>query len=324
MPTTRIVIVNFNAGENLGRCAAALRAQTETDFEVKVVDNASTDGSLRYVPDDSRFSIVHAEGNIGFAAGCNLGTRDCAVEFVVFLNPDAFPEPGWLRALLEAAAKYPDASMFGSLQLSAADNKIIDGAGDCYSCFGVPWRGGYSQPLRPLPDYAETFSPCGAAAMYRMDWFRRVGGFDEMFFCYVEDIDLAFRVRLLGGRCLQVNSAIVHHIGGATSNSQSDFAIYHSARNRIWTIVKDIPGCLLCVIVPLHIVISAYLSVRWRTLRGVFDGLADLPRVRKQRAEIQAARTASIRDIARTIDWSILALHKKSIPSRQWHQRGSG
>jgi hypothetical protein len=89
-------------------------------------------------------------------------------------------------------------------------------------------------------------------------------------------------------------------------------------------IVKDIPGCLLCVIVPLHIVISAYLSVRWRTLRGVFDGLADLPRVRKQRAEIQAARTASIRDIARTIDWSILALHKKSIPSRQWHQRGSG
>jgi GT2 family glycosyltransferase len=119
---------------------AALLAQTKADFEVRIVDNASTDGSLRYIPDDDRFLVIHAGGNVGFAAGCNLGASDCAAPFVVFLNPDAFPEPGWLEALLRAAKSHPDAAMFGSLQVSAIDGDILDGAGDCYSCFGVPWR----------------------------------------------------------------------------------------------------------------------------------------------------------------------------------------
>ena len=212
---------------------AALRAQTETDFEVKIVDNASTDGSLQYVTEDSRFSILHAGGNIGFAAGCNLGARQNAAPFVIFLNPDAFPEPTWLHALFRAAEKYPDAAMFGSLQLNAADPNIFDGAGDCYSCFGTSWRGGYDHPVRPLPDYTETFSPCAAAAMYRADWFDRVGGFDETFFCYIEDVDLGFRVRLLGGRCLQVNNAVVHHVGSATAGTDSEFTIYHGTRNQL-------------------------------------------------------------------------------------------
>jgi hypothetical protein len=121
MAGARIVIVNFNAGDNLRRCIAALSAQTKTDFEVRIVDNASTDGSLRYVPDDDRFLVIHAGRNVGFAAGCNLGASDCAAPFVVFLNPDAFPEPGWLEALLRAAKNYPDAAMFGSLQVSATD-----------------------------------------------------------------------------------------------------------------------------------------------------------------------------------------------------------
>ena len=141
MAEARIVIVNFNAGENLHRCMATLLAQTKTDFEVRIVDNASTDGSLRYVPDDDRFLVIDAGSNVGFAAGCNLGARGCAAQFVIFLNPDAFPEPGWLEALLRAAKSHPDAAMFGSLQVSATDGDILDGAGDCYSCFGVPWRG---------------------------------------------------------------------------------------------------------------------------------------------------------------------------------------
>ena len=108
MAEARVVIVNFNAGENLRHCMAALLAQTKTDLEVRIVDNASTDGSLRYIPADDRFSVIHAGGNIGFAAGCNLGANDCTAPFVAFLNPDAFPEPGWLDALLRAAKSYPD------------------------------------------------------------------------------------------------------------------------------------------------------------------------------------------------------------------------
>jgi GT2 family glycosyltransferase len=306
-------------------------AQTKSDFEVVFVDNASTDGSLQYVPDDDRFSVIHAGRNVGFAAGCNLGARDCAAPFVVFLNPDAFPEPGWLEALLRAAKNHPDAAMFGSLQISATDENIFDGAGDCYSCFGVPWRGGYGQSVKRLPDYAEAFSPCAAAAMYRTEWFARVGGFDERFFCYIEDVDLAFRVRLLGGRCMQVNSAIVHHIGGATSGTNSDFTLYHSARNGFWTIIKNAPGWLLCVLVTLHVAFSAYLLFRLRTSststtsttasalqKGLLAGIAGLSAAWKQRREIQATRVASIGDIVRAINWSIQAMKKREIVLRAW------
>ena len=325
MAGARIVIVNFNAGDNLRRCMAALVAQTKTDFEVRIVDNASTDGSLRYVPADDRFLVIHSGKNVGFAAGCNLGARDCAAPFVVFLNPDAFPEPNWLKALIGAAESHPDAAMFGSLQISAVDSNILDGAGDCYSCFGVPWRGGYGQPVKPLPDYAEAFSPCGAAALYRTEWFARLGGFDEKFFCYIEDIDLAFRVRLLGGRCMQVNSAIVRHVSGATSGTESDFTMYHSARNRFWTIIKNAPGWLLCIVAPLHIAFSAYLLFRFgrsstasAIRKGLLAGFAGLPGVWSERRKIQAARMASIGDIARAINWSIPALRKKKIVLRAW------
>ena len=325
MTEARIVVVNFNAGENLLRCMTALLAQTKTDFEVRIVDNASTDGSLRYVPNDDRFLVVDAGSNVGFAAGCNLGASGCAAPFVVFLNPDAFPEPSWLEILLHVAKSHPDAAMFGSLQVSATDANLLDGAGDCYSCFGVPWKGGYGQQVKPLPDCAETFSPCAAAAMYRMEWFARVDGFDEKFFCYIEDIDLGFRIRLLGGRCMQVNSAVVRHVGSATSGAESDFTMYHSARNRFWTIIKNVPGWLLCVVAPLYITFSAYLFVRLGSSstasaikKGVIAGFAGLPGAWKQRQKIQATRIASIGQIARAINWSISALRSKKIVLRTW------
>ena len=325
MAKVRIVIVNLNAGENLRCCVEALRKQTEMDFEVKIVDNASSDGSLQYIPADERFAIIPAGTNTGFAAGCNLGARDCLARFIIFLNPDAFAEPHWLQHLLTASEKYHDAAMFGSLQLSAADKKIIDGAGDCYSCFGLPWRGGYGHALISLPVYTQTFSPCGAAAMFRTEWFLRVGGFDEAFFCYLEDVDLAFRIRLVGGRCLQVNSAIVHHVGSATLGAGSPFILYNSVRNRVWTVVKNIPGLLFYIIMPLHIAAAVYLYFRLlrspvaEALRsGIRDGFADLPRVWKQRAQIQRSRTASVGDIARAINWSISALRKRAISLREW------
>ena len=324
MARARIVVVNFNAGKNLLSCMEALCAQTERDFEVNIVDNASKDDSLKYVPSDERFEIIRAATNIGFAAGCNLGARDCESPFLIFLNPDAFPEPRWLQELLTASEKYPNAAMFGSLQLSATDNRIIDGAGDCYSCFGLPWRSGYGQSITPLPAYTQPFSPCGAAAMVHTTWFKRIGGFDEAFFCYLEDVDLAFRIRLLRGRCLQVNSAVVHHVGSGT-NAATDFIMYHSVRNRIWTAVKNSPGWLFFCIIPLHIAASAYLYFRWTTPSfgesvhsGMWDGFADLPRVWKQRAAIQHSRTASTGDIARAINWSIKALRNKAIPLREW------
>ena len=112
VPAVRVVIVNFNGGADLLRCTAALQGQTFTDFEVVVLDNASTDGSINALADietrDSRFSVRKLDRNIGFAAGNNLAAEGANATWIATLNPDAFADPDWLECLM--AAKRHDIS----------------------------------------------------------------------------------------------------------------------------------------------------------------------------------------------------------------------
>ncbi|MBY0423473.1 MAG: glycosyltransferase, partial [Parvularculaceae bacterium] len=131
MPRISVVIVNFNAGARLGRCLACLEAQTFRDFEVIVVDNASSDGSLEHAR-ASRLGVrvVEAGANLGFAAANNRAAEIAASEWLAFLNPDAYAEPDWLEALLAGASQYPWADAFGSTQIDAKDPHLLDGVGD--------------------------------------------------------------------------------------------------------------------------------------------------------------------------------------------------
>ncbi len=185
MPWVRVVLVNYNSGDLLVRSVSALAEQSDSDFEAVIVDNASGDGSAdRLVLPDARFSLIRSDENLGFAAGTNLGFRGARSDWLATLNPDAFPEPGWLAALREATARYPEAVMFGSLQIDAEDPARLDGCGDNYSIFGINWRGGHGHPfVGPSADGA-CFSPCAAAALYRRQAFESVGGFDERYFGY--------------------------------------------------------------------------------------------------------------------------------------------
>ena len=113
----------------------------------------------------------------------------------------------------------------------------------------------------------EIFSPC-AAAMYRRSVLLEVGGFDEDFFCYVEDVDLGFRLRLAGHKAMHVPDAVVHHVGSATTGGKhSDFSVYHGHRNVAWTFVKDMPGILFWLLLPLHILMNLA-SILWFALQG--------------------------------------------------------
>jgi len=115
------------------------------------------------------------------------------------LNVDAFPEPDWLERLLAAAKLRPDGALFGSRMIQALDPERLDGVGDAYHVSGVPWCLGHGQNVRDSVAHdAEVFSVCGAAMLCRRDLFLEAGGFDESFFCYAEDVDLGFRLILLG------------------------------------------------------------------------------------------------------------------------------
>jgi N-acetylglucosaminyl-diphospho-decaprenol L-rhamnosyltransferase len=319
-PRVRVIVVNYNAGLHLARCLTALAAQTITDFEVIVVDNASTDDSLiDAVPDDPRFRVNRQSENTGFAAGNNIGAQGCTAEWIATLNPDAFAAADWLERLLAAAARHPGAAMFGSTQIDAADPDRLDGSGDAYLAAGFAWRGNHGRTARDLPAEGTVFSPCAAAALYRRTAFEAADGFDESFFCYYEDVDLAFRLRLAGEYCVQVPDAVVEHIGGATSGKRSEFVRYHSARNRPWLFVKNMPGALFWTLLPahvlLHVALLAWAVVRGHggsTWRGLRHSLRGLRPVLSNRRRIQARRRATTRDIAAALTWSPLKLLHRS------------
>lgn len=320
-PRAAVIIVNWNAGAGrLRRCFAALAAQEFRDFETLLVDNASSDDSLEAL-EGAPISVrlLRQDENLGFARANNLAARATAAPLLALLNPDAYPEPGWLGALVRAAEKRPNAAAFGSLQIDAKDPGRLDGAGDAYHVSGLAYRGHFGWPAAAAPRHeAETFAPCAAAALYRRDPFLELGGFDERFFCYHEDVDLGFRLRLAGWSCLQIPDARVAHEGSALTGRRSAFAVYHGTRNRIWTFIKNMPGALFWVFAPLHatanlaaLARSAMTGSFGPTARGVRDALKEGRAVFSERRRIQAARRAGVSDLARQMAWSPVKLLRR-------------
>ncbi len=307
-----IIIVNYNSGDRLQKCLAALAAQTCRDFEIIVVDNNSTDNSLNVeAPEGVDFKILPMAENLGFAAANNRAAEQASGDWLAFLNPDAYATPDWLEGFVAGCERYPGVDAFGSLQLNANDPSRIDGAGDAYFAAGISYRGHFNRRAETAPPEGECFAPCAAAAFYRKETFEELGGFEESFFCYSEDVDLAFRLRLLGGRCVQLRDAIVHHEGSGITEQLGGFAVYHGHRNRLWTYFRNMPLPLLVLTLPAQIAVSLILVpifvLRGRGgtyLRAVGDALAAIPGMAADRARLQATRRASVGALARTMTWS--------------------
>jgi N-acetylglucosaminyl-diphospho-decaprenol L-rhamnosyltransferase len=132
---------------------------------------------------------------------------------------------------------------FTSLQMVADEPGLMDGAGDVMTSAGIPFRGGYRRRRPADLAEGEVFSACGAATLIDRDLFLGLGGFDERFFCYCEDVDLGYRLRLAGETTLLLPAAVVEHVGSASTGVRSDFSIFHGSRNRIWTFIKNTRRC---------------------------------------------------------------------------------
>ena len=190
-PDISVIIVNYNAGEYLQACLESLMSQTLKNFECFLVDNGSTDGSLESLPDlDARFTLIRMGENLGFAIANNRAAAQASADWIALLNPDAFARSDWLENGLKARTLLPKTAMVGSTQYLALEPEQFDGLGDEYHAFGVAWRSGFEAPAHPIFD-REAFGPCGAGAFYDRRVFEALGGFDESFFCYHEDVDLA-------------------------------------------------------------------------------------------------------------------------------------
>lgn len=313
MPAVAVAIVNWNAGAWLGRCLQALQAQTFSDFVAVIVDNASTDGSERLVEalHDPRFRLVRLDRNAGFAAASNAGVNAAgATRYVALLNPDAFPAADWLEQLVRAAEADATAGALGCHLVSAQDPQVSDGTGDLYHLSGRAWRRDHgARAIGASRPAGEVFAPCAAAALYRRDAWDAAGGLDEDFFCYMEDVDLAFRLRLAGWRCVHVPLAVCAHVGSASTGRHSDFTVYHGQRNLVWVFVKDMPGLLFWLLLPLHVLLNlgalALFARRGQlgvVARAKRDALRALPAVWAKRRTTQSRRKIALSQLWHVLD----------------------
>lgn len=308
-----VCVIAYNSGPTLRTCLQRLDSQSFRDFEVLVIDNASPDPGDRAIAREfPSVRLVENAENLGFAGAGNQAARLAAGRWFVLLNPDAYAEPDWLEKLVDAAARHPQVRSFTSRQVMAEDPARLDGLGDVMSGYGIPYRGGYLAVDPGDTPEGEVFSPCGAAMMIDRELFLQLGGFDEFFFCYSEDVDLGYRLQLAGEPTLLVPAASIQHVGSASSGGRkSEFAVFHGTRNRFYVVYKDTPWPLLPIVVPLHLLGVAYISSRrenwphahivWRAFK---ESLKGLPTVLKSRKAVQTARRASSLAIARAMTWN--------------------
>jgi GT2 family glycosyltransferase len=316
--TVAVLIVNWNGGALLRQCLESLANQERPPDQVIVVDNASTDSSL-----DSAAEYLHTvelirlPENVGFARANNIAARAArGFDTLALLNPDAIAERGWLKALVDAAERAPHVAAFASKMLLASTPAYLDGAGDSYHVSGRAWRNGHriSTAEWPAGD-AEVFAPCAAAALYRREVFEELGGFDEQFFCYFEDVDLGFRLRLRGHHCLYVSAAVVRHVSSGVAGYRSDFAVYHGERNAVWTFFKNMPSPLLWLYLPQHVLLNiaalVYYPLRGQggvVFRAKRDALRGLSSVLRRRNIVQRNRRVDLKTLRQAMKRGPLSL----------------
>jgi GT2 family glycosyltransferase len=292
-----VVIVNWNGLRLMEQCLPTLARQTFSDFEIIVVDNGSTDGSVGWLGEHHpAIRVIRNEENLGFAAANNQAIRTSRAEFVVTLNNDTQVEPGWLEALVRAVQ--PDASIgMGACKMLFADRpKVINSTGINLDRVGIAWdRCGGERDDAAETQPREVFGPSAGAALYRRAMLDEIGLFDERFFMYLEDVDLAWRARLAGWGCLYVPSSRVYHVHSASAGEGSRFKNRLLGRNKVWTIAKNYPLDKLLLNLPLILLYDAAavvfaLVVRGDTyaLRGRWEGLRGLRDVWQDRRAVQA------------------------------------
>jgi GT2 family glycosyltransferase len=249
-PRVTVVIPNWNGRRHLPECLAALRAQTFKDFEIVLVDNASSDDGVSWVR--NRFpdvQVLQRQDNGGFATAANVGIRACRSEFVALLNNDTAVHERWLASLVKAMDAHPAYDFAAPLMVLYAHPERVNAAGDVYSVTRLAGRNrGFGRSVASFTRPRRVLGACAGAVLYRRSLFDEVGLFDEDFFLMSEDTDFNLRCLIADRRCLFVPDALVRHKFRASIDTAPAWDMTRLAiRNEAMVVAKDLPPALLAV-----------------------------------------------------------------------------
>ncbi len=293
-PTISIIIPNYNGAAYLEKCLKSIRAQAYSKLEIVVVDNASRDRSVDIVRAEAPEAMLLRENrNLGFAGGVNAGILASQGDWVAVLNNDTEVRFDWLDACVQAIRNHPDAAFFACRVSDFNRRGILYSAGDCFLRAGLGYRRGQDQADEEhFRSECEIFSASGCAALYRRKALEEIGGFDERFFAYLEDVDLGLRLQAAGYHGYYVPGAEVYHHGGATSGGEfSRLSVRLRTRNALLLLFKSLPAKILSRCLPM--IFLAQLSWLFRVIlhgrllsyfSGMIGAIRFMPAMIKDRA----------------------------------------
>lgn len=303
-PTISYVLVAYESARELVRTLPALAAELAPGDEVIVVDNGSVvsprDVIAAHLPDAE---LIETGRNAGFAAATNLGATGSRCDLVLMLNPDAMPEPGFGEAIRRPFTEQPEWGAWMALVTCRIDSgRVVNSWGNPVHFTGIAWAGGYGQPPGAAGDPRPIPVASGAAMAVRREVWRQTSGLPEEFFLYHEDIDLSLRIQTAGHRIGLESRAVVDHDYDFHSNEGKWFWL---ERNRLATVIRNYPGRLLALLTPallatelVLLLVSARQGWLGAKLKSYRDLIRWLPRLRRERRQIQAASRIAPREFA--------------------------
>lgn len=324
-PSLSILIVAYDSRDDLRKTLPALLAELADGDELIVVDNKPGDGSVEVVREMAPAArIVQTGSNAGFAGGCNAGAEVASGDLLVILNPDAAPQPGFGEAIRRPWTEGKDWAAWQAL-VADGSGDLINTAGNPIHFTGIVWAGGHGRPLAgasSAPEEVPVLS--GACLAIPLARWRQVGGFPAEFFMYHEDVDISVRLRSLGGTVGIEPAAVVAH----------DYEFHASPdkwrwleRNRLAFLVRTYPVALLALLTPALLATELALLLvaaagGWggQKLRGNLEFIRWLPRLLRERRQIQATRTVSASEFATwltpDLDSDLISPVARSLPAR--------
>ncbi|UCD58215.1 MAG: glycosyltransferase family 2 protein [Candidatus Hydrogenedentota bacterium] len=333
-PSISVIICNWNGKHFLEECLESLRKQSFRNFEVIVVDNGSTDGSVALL--EERYSdfirLVKLDKNCGFAGGNNRGIERSGGKYIALLNNDTSADERWLEELFNVMEYHPEVGMCASKLLIHDQRDRIDAVGHLIYPDGLNrGRGRFERDEGQYDELEEVFFAPGCGAVYSRRMLDEIGVFDEDFFSYGDDTDIGLRGRLAAWKCLYVPKAVVYHKISGSAGWYSQFKAFHVERNRVWIAVKYFPLLALTLSIyytGVRFLLQAYgalagkgasgkfadESSAWRLVltlfRAYWSAFKGLPRMWKKRRQIQQLKRVSNKEF---MNW----LRKYGISARE-------
>ncbi|MDI6644416.1 MAG: glycosyltransferase family 2 protein [Methanobacteriaceae archaeon] len=293
MTETYVITPNYNGKQFLKNYFETLLNQSYTNFKVIFIDNSTLEDSYKYIMQNhgeelknGKIIFFKSTKNYGFAESNNLGIqmafKDKECKYIIFLNNDTCLKQDFLKKLVSCVKRHPDASSIQPKMIWATNPNLIDSAGLEYSKNGLGFNRGAYKPVDMYNEEKEIFGCCAGACLFRREALEDVKidekYFDEDFFAYYEDFDLALRCRWAGWSSWYSPEAEVYHYKGASSGINSDFTIYHNWRNYTWTVFKNIPTFYLIkygFLIFLCELIQLFINIKRRKIRAIFKAKID-------------------------------------------------